>query len=591
VAALPETLTERLARWTRRHRAWAQAAAAALVMITAVSVAAALLINQSRRHEQTALLDAKHNAELAVRNAEAARQSEELARTNEVAAKENAEAARRNANEALENAAAARHSEELAREAAQIAERNGQAAKQQYRQAVASVLNLGLQLQGRLKSQPGTAEVREVKALGQDVLKLVSDHLVEMAKKFQASGVTDFAMASTHDQMGELLLKLGRGGEALEEFENGRRLVEQAAALRPADDVARANLALLTMKIGKAHLDVHDDARTALRNFLTSRDLQREIMDNPRSDSYKPSDNRRLLSMYEIQSGIAELRLGHPREARAHFQVALELRQSWLQESPGSVQAYSYLSECNLWLGTVAWHLGDQAGVESNFEESLRICGELAGRFPNDASFLGDLAEVHGAFGDARMRLGKIDDARESYSKSGEFLRRLPAANRDDATTLPLLAQTLERRALLAERSGDASRAAPIYEEARELRDRIAELDPQNLSWQAARALTHAHCGRRAESAGQVESLLQRAGESPAAQLQAARCFAVCSQSEPDAAQKRQFIERSLASVARALDADFSDPVLLTSDPELASLASEPAFQSLLEKLNEQVRK
>jgi serine/threonine-protein kinase len=591
VTALSETRIERLARWTRRHRAWAQAATVALLMITAVSLVAALLINRSRHDEQFARLAARDSEALALRNAEAARQSAELARTNERAATENAEAAERNAREARDNATAARQSEERAKLAAQTAERNAQAATGLYRQVVASMLNLGLQLQGRLKARPGSAEVPEARALSQEVLKTVSDNVIDMAKKFQGSGVTDFAMAGTYDQMGELLLKLGRGGEALAEFENGRRLVEQAAAQRPDDDVARANLALLTMKIGRTHLDVHDDAQSALKTFLTSRDLQREIMEHPRGDKYQPADNRRLLSMYEIQSGIAELRLGHPQEAKTHFEAALALRRAWLEETPESIPAYSYISECQLWLGTVAWHLDDESGAATNFSESLRICNELAGRFPNDGSFPGDLAEVYGAFGDAQLRLGKTDEARESYSRSREFLSRLLERNRGDASSQALLAQTLERQALLAERTGDTARAAPIYEEARALRSKLADLDPQNLSWQAARALTSAHCGRRAEAVEQIESLLARAGTSPGARLQAARCFAVCAQNETDAAQKRQDIDRALAAVTTAITDDFRDAALVSTDPELATLAAEPAFQSLLEKLKERNRK
>ena len=56
VSALPETAAQRFARWLRRHRAWAQAGAAALVLLTLVSLAAVALINAARQATATALV-------------------------------------------------------------------------------------------------------------------------------------------------------------------------------------------------------------------------------------------------------------------------------------------------------------------------------------------------------------------------------------------------------------------------------------------------------------------------------------------------------------------------------------------------------
>jgi hypothetical protein len=94
------------------------------------------------------------------------------------------------------------------------------------------------------------------------------------------------------------------------------------------------------------------------------------------------------------------------------------------------------------------------------------------------------------------------------------------------------------------------------------------------------------HPGRRDESVKQVELLLERAGESSTARLQAARCFAICAQFEPDADQKRRFTERALESLATAVGADFADRLLLTTDSELAPLRGEATFQTILEKVH-----
>ena len=49
VSAHREKSTERLARWTRRHRAWAQAVAAALLIVASIATVAALLVDRALR--------------------------------------------------------------------------------------------------------------------------------------------------------------------------------------------------------------------------------------------------------------------------------------------------------------------------------------------------------------------------------------------------------------------------------------------------------------------------------------------------------------------------------------------------------------
>ena len=54
VSAYPEGWGRRLARWARHHRTWTQAGAAALMVVTLVSVGAVLLVNEARNQERAA---------------------------------------------------------------------------------------------------------------------------------------------------------------------------------------------------------------------------------------------------------------------------------------------------------------------------------------------------------------------------------------------------------------------------------------------------------------------------------------------------------------------------------------------------------
>jgi serine/threonine protein kinase/Tfp pilus assembly protein PilF len=82
VAAHRERWGERLARWSRRHRAWTRAAAASLLAISAVSVVAAVVVNGARHREAEAYRQKEEKEErLRIRReADQARALEEILR-------------------------------------------------------------------------------------------------------------------------------------------------------------------------------------------------------------------------------------------------------------------------------------------------------------------------------------------------------------------------------------------------------------------------------------------------------------------------------------------------------------------------------
>ncbi|HVC95160.1 MAG TPA: tetratricopeptide repeat protein [Pirellulales bacterium] len=79
VSALPESAAQRLGRWLRRHRAWAQSAAAALLLVTLVSLVAVVFVNAARQATATALVAETRAKEDATKAAAAERAANETA--------------------------------------------------------------------------------------------------------------------------------------------------------------------------------------------------------------------------------------------------------------------------------------------------------------------------------------------------------------------------------------------------------------------------------------------------------------------------------------------------------------------------------
>ncbi|HQU45262.1 MAG TPA: hypothetical protein PK867_20775, partial [Pirellulales bacterium] len=426
----------------------------------------------------------------------------------------------------------------------------------------------------------------DLRQLQEELLGMVSNAVSNLAEQLEDAHITDFGMAATCNRLGELLFKLGRGEEALAQYRYAYQLIKQVAEKEPDNDLARTNLALLLMQMGKMCLQVNDDAQTARDYFLEARDLQQAIADQPRNNAGQTEkDHHRLLSHYELNAGIASLRLGRPDEALRSLQAALAHREAWLKLEPNNVAAVSYLSQAHQWLGIVKWHLDDLEATRNHFHKALDICHDLAGRLPNDFSFRRDLAEIYGDDGDAKLRLGLVDDARLAVEKSREFLEAFLARNPDDVSQRPLLAQTCERQALVALRLGQADEAKRHFTDARSLRDELLAVEPKNQSWRMARALTLAHCGQCAEAAKLAQEVVDQSPGRVGLLLQAARTWAVCAAQTTAAGEKAAYRKHAVEALHTATAGEFCDVVLLKTDPELSLLGDDAGYAAILAEI------
>jgi len=421
---------------------------------------------------------------------------------------------------------------------------------------------------------------------GEDVfllLKAATQKLEADLTDVNPAGVTK---VNYWDVLGEGELNLGRIKVALSYFQRGYDRMKKILEDDVGEDKARGNFGVTAHKIGKIYLDSLDDPRQARRYLLEGRDLQQQAADHPRKNPFSANDNDRILAIHELYVGRAELRLGHPAEAKQHFEAALAHRQAWLPRDPANtVSIRSLISEVHLWLGSVGAHLGDSAGTERHYGEALKICHDLDGQFPNSFDFKADLAQVYGDYGDAQLRSGMVDAASGSYQKSLEYIKAVVAHAPIDMSRKPQLADALERLAAVAERRHDDAEAKRQYEAAKALRAKLAETDPKNVAWRLACARVLAHSGQTTEADAQAISALDEAGDRPSVQLQAARIFAVCAGKGLSADERASDTNNALDALDRALPDDFHDPYVIRTDPDLATLSAQPRFQQILTRV------
>jgi serine/threonine-protein kinase len=537
IRARPVSAPERLWRWCRRNPRVAVLSALVVCAVCAWAITSSVLAVIIQREK-----DSAENARReAVQNATRAEENAALARANEITAKANADRALKNA----------------------------QVAQREHQLIVTRMLRLGEGLQNRLSARRmGLGP--EMRAVRADLLKLLRETVLALGRDLENADVSSFALASAHQQLGDLLVRIGLGEQALDQFRKSRDLIQKVVDAQPENDKARANLAVMLTRIGDAALDLQGDAAGALKAYRDAYELLKEIAGRPRSGDYKAVDLKRLMSGADVHLGTAYLALGDPGAAAGCFEESLTFRQFWREQEPRSVPAESYLSESHMWLGITAARLGDIKKANRHFEKGVEICESLIKRFPEDISIRADLAAIAGNHGDVQFRFGQTEDAAKSYQKSRENLLVVLNRNTEDTAHQALTALTHERLSALALKQNNPEEAARRAQEALKIREDACLIEPNNQTWRAAHALALARAGKTVDAGKITDDMCLRNPKSAALLLQAARSYAVCVRHETDPTKQRQLIEKALKALQAARAAGWKDTWLIETDPDLA---------------------
>ena len=568
ILARPVSRAESLWRWCLRNPRVAALSGVVAVLMVAWAATSTFLYRRALSGEQAARANAKtasQNAALAERNAEDARGKAQ-------AALASAETARLNAERANNNEARAKKQEQLATGIAQ--------------DAITQMIHLGEQVMRRLKvkHEPARAEAEWLR-LRDDLFAMLQKEMVPLAERIEGQGVSPFAFATLHQRLGDLFRKLGQVEDARREFQQGYDRIARVAHDQPNNDVARANLGVMLVRLGEMALDQSGDAVRARDEFDRAWKIQEEISLHPRSGNYTKVDNQRILSGIAIKQGTAELALGHAAIACERFQKALELRHAWTKAEPRNASAQSFTSEAAVWLGVAFSHLGDWQKARPHFDEAVQICKSLAGQHPKHVPFRGDLALIFGEQGAALARSGQHDEAEKALNQSLDFARDVLAHDSEDTAPRLVAAGDSEQLAALALKRGKPAEAERLWQVALEVRTELAQLEPDNVPVQTAFALALAHSGRRAEAMKRAQELFKTNATRTAVLLPVARCFAVCAVGALDDAERIRTITLARDALAAAIRNGYRDPAPIRTEPDFAKLLAEPEFKTLVDAL------
>lgn len=463
VAAYQETVSERLGRWTRRHRAVAQASVIALVVISVVSMIAAGLINRAREAEA----EARKNESIARAEAEESFQDAKNA-VNEFFTKVSEE-------KLLEVPGL----QPLRRELLESAERYYTGFIKERGDDPALKLDLAAAHYrvGRIADEIGTNQA----AL--ECFDCALKVQEEAAQTADASPTVLEDLANTHNAIGEVLMESGKLPGAHEAFAKAHKLRDDLVRRVDRDGRVRRKLAnsINNLAAVQAMMGKPQTAVTEFERALAER--EKIVLDFPKESLYQND-------LAEGYYNLAAFQLQHSNSvsARAALEKALAAYREVLRLEPENPDFERGMALSWRELGRTEQVAGNREAASQAFEEARALLDRLSARNPFVVEYQADNAAVY-------IDLANLstDDAPnvavEWLIRARTILERLVKLDPSDARYASDLLVCLTNLGLSQLHSGQATASRDTLEQA--LATYQAQVDEHPTLQQDEKLLTH----------------------------------------------------------------------------------------------------
>jgi serine/threonine-protein kinase len=622
VSAYQEPAGEKLARWSRRNRAWAQSIAAALVLVAGIAIVATIFVTRSWREEAAARAEADRgfrDARQAVNDYFTQVSEHKLLDVPglQPLRKELLESARdyyqkfldEHAGDPTLQADVALAWYRIGRVEAAI-EKNDRA-KREFEQALA---------------------------------------IQEAMVKKSANSTATAALADTYNALGDLSQQTAKLDDARQWIQRAHNLRKQLVDSQPNDPLLRRklansenNLAIVDARLGhlaeakqefaSAEADrqklVSETSNQAdadrYRRDLAEGDYNFGALLNQLNDFRSAADSlhravngfqdldKRDASRIEIRSKLAgaervaadaERSAGDSPAALADYEQARKWAEPLARGNPLMTQLQADVAAIAIGLGEAKLLARDSGEALNQFKRARGILEQLAADDPTLTRYRLDLVNCLNLIAETEQGTGRLADARDALSAARGIAQQLLVELPDDSEVHRLFGKTLDGLSVIIWKDDQKKEAVSMSKEATpHLRTAYDNAVRDKSGLGAARAALSNHyvnlavflrkSGKPAESAaiaeertklwpGNPSELYRAAGE-----LTLAAAAGDDASAEPTAANssnRQAIIQKSIDVLQQAVQAGFDKFDDLQNDQKFKILAADPAFQKLLER-------
>ncbi len=531
-----------------------------------------------------------------------------------------AAAARTAEKHATDEAAAARAAEQTAQASAAEAER-------QRGLTLAAYDKLVFEVQDRLGHTAATQAMR------QSLLKTAADGLKEMAKGMDAA--PDRVRAAALMKAGRILYTISDDEGAAAQFKTCRDIALDLLKANPRDGQARdllcqaySGFANLAARAGRSW--------EASANFNREADCAKDWYDD---EPANPAARERLAESYDWLAGDVPSAIG-PTASEDYSKRLLALVEPWSKADPKNPIARYYRAAAQNGCGRIRLAKGDPVGARDCFLQSKALMDGLIAESPNEPKYTNSLMSALQALAGVCVELGEPGKALPYATAEAECYRHTLESGINDpnnvefqwqcgeafVTRAAVLMRLMRHDEAVQELTAAAERFRALQPKlqpgvlATKVRDRLPQVEEELAFCKAVPLAVKDPAWALRQQPAACQDLLiirvcllmqqgrieeaQKAAElvddlKPATIddcLSLARFLSgdtggltagkeTAAYADAERAMRQRFMDRALAALKQAADLGFRDAARLKADDDLWVLRQEPAFQTLVERL------
>src|SRR5262249_8281761 len=415
-------------------------------------------------------------------------------------------------------------------------------------------------------------------------LKLLESALVGLDKV--ASGDEDSRLlgqstAAAYLKLGQLFQQMGQTEKAFAQIQKSNEIARALAKRDPEGPVAMANLAATLTALGQITLELNRDVQVSLGYYQEALRLRQSVVNSLLDGKLDPIRVRQDLAEAHTRVGVTFLRIGEPDRAAGYFNDALTIREELARAHEKILPLQLDVARSHMALGELRFRSRDWPAGKEEFGRTLAICERVHQAEPKNPQYKLELAHSLGNFGMFALRTADLATAKEHLLRCQGLMDELAGWDKKHVDYQRYLALADYRCGSLARRLGDPEAAGRWNRKCLEIREVLAA-NSENVRRQIELLLVQSRIGGHKAMAEQAARIESRQKLDREVLVELAQCFSQAAAGLVDDPElRKQYLDRSLDMIRRALEQGYKDHVLLETDPDLDAVRERPQVQAL----------